>query len=377
MRHLHIPSSSARAVDKKKVTSDWLNGNWHKQLPTQAYQFASANPTANNLYLALKIQHAIAGLCPNVLRETELQLSTLSSDSRWSKLTLRLLCAYLQTKQVDRAHLLVEDYLQDRISIYDRRRLRRFPLALHFLHEHYPEKLGPQLTDIARTAVSMFSMAKTINQGFFKGLFEDVLLGGNHGLRIAIVGNGPSLLDTSSGAAIDSHDLVVRFNSPVLTPQYHAHTGQRTDMCIVSPAMAKRPSYPQIKAMAISGINIMAGESGYWQSLAAHSARLPMAVFSQEHWYSLVAQLQAPPSAGLLTLTSLANTQDLEIAAFGFSSAASKVSTHTGSVDESVRPGAHYGDNNAASSRHNWPAEAKLLQQITQTTSITPSSEQH
>lgn len=50
-------------------------------------------------------------------------------------------------------------------------------------------------------------------------------------VRIAVVGNGPSVTHAERGDLIDAHDVVVRFNAAPLYPRY---TGTRTSVHVVS-----------------------------------------------------------------------------------------------------------------------------------------------
>ncbi len=51
--------------------------------------------------------------------------------------------------------------------------------------------------------------------------------------RIALIGNGPSLLGQGRGAEIDGHDLVVRFNFPHIS-DFAVDVGRRTDLVMVN-----------------------------------------------------------------------------------------------------------------------------------------------
>lgn len=61
----------------------------------------------------------------------------------------------------------------------------------------------------------------------------DALLSVCKGKSVAIVGNGPSILDNKNGSFIDSHDIVVRFNN-FSTIGYEEYTGKRTDIWVSS-----------------------------------------------------------------------------------------------------------------------------------------------
>jgi hypothetical protein len=71
-----------------------------------------------------------------------------------------------------------------------------------------------------------------------------------------VVGNGPSLSGKGHGAAIEAHDVVLRFNYPVLVG-HGADVGRRTDAMMVAGAkrsilrelIAREPGYRRVPAM--------------------------------------------------------------------------------------------------------------------------------
>lgn len=46
---------------------------------------------------------------------------------------------------------------------------------------------------------------------------------------LAVVGNGPSILESEEGHLVDSHDIVIRFNNYSTTGGYRRFVGRRTD----------------------------------------------------------------------------------------------------------------------------------------------------
>ena len=51
------------------------------------------------------------------------------------------------------------------------------------------------------------------------------------GDRIAVVGNGPSVKSEKCGTYIDNHDVVIRFNSAPIIPEY---TGEKTSIHVIT-----------------------------------------------------------------------------------------------------------------------------------------------
>lgn len=64
---------------------------------------------------------------------------------------------------------------------------------------------------------------------------------------VALVGNSDALLDLGHGAAIDSHDTVMRFNLCDLNPKYKEDIGSKVDYCFFSLNISTN-KYPHSKA---------------------------------------------------------------------------------------------------------------------------------
>lgn len=78
--------------------------------------------------------------------------------------------------------------------------------------------------------------------------------------RIALVGNGPSVLGRGLGADVEAHDCVVRFNYPRLSG-FEADVGRRTDIMLIDNShrasvptrIQREPEYPRIPVLVTSG----------------------------------------------------------------------------------------------------------------------------
>lgn len=328
----------------------WRQGRWDPQLCLRAWQQAKNKPSPHNIYLALKVQHALCGLQAHHLDQTEQQI--VEQRIRWHAVTIRLLCAHLQLKQFDRAKALLDSRLTGRINPIRARLLSGFPCALNYLEQQQPERLTGGLRGLAVHAEQLLRDCDHLNPAMLKSIGRR----SNSTQRIAVVGNAPCILENNDGAEIDNHDIVVRFNIANPLTKLTKHIGSRTDLWVISPALAGRQSSPPVNVFALSGINPLDGQSRYWRSLHKHGiARLVL--FNQQDWYELVAKLHAPPSAGLLMLKSLqrmATNQTVNV--FGF----------TTSVDQSLtlRPGYNYLSKKAGSTRHNWAEETRLIEEM-------------
>lgn len=185
-----------------------------------------------------------------------------------------------------------------------------------------------------------------------------------HGRSIAVVGNGTSLANTNMGQSIDSNTIVCRFNRFPSIGDVSNDVGHRTDIWITSPdVLNEKKVLPNtLKWVIISG-----GDVRYtlqnWSGAINHLKQdRRIITIPLEVWSSLVKQLQAPPSAGILWLHYLSTHQhlDINIHAYGFD----KTDTnhqhyHIGS--KSFKP----------SSRHAWTKEKAYLATLTQGDKVT------
>ena len=346
----------------------WKNGDWHADLPKQARHVAREQPTINRVYVALQIQHAVCGFDAKTLEDYTALLTTCKKNTQWSKPAIRLLCTHVQAHNSDAAHEIVARFMIGKCPHWLSYSLARFPLALQFLAKHYSGKLNGYLLKKANAANSLLNRLYNAEQ-LLTPRHADAQTKGHKKIRVAIVGNGGSLLDRANGEFIDEHDIIIRFNKPVLTKDLRAFTGIRTDGIVVSPNVVKSLSKDSPVRLAVSGINVLAGASGYWQQLANLPTHVLIATFAQSDWYELVQQLQAPPSAGLLTLQALSQVAHVDMSAFGFTTTHQVNSQNLQGnpevlVADKNPQGAHYGDSYSGSGRHNWSAEAALLQQM-------------
>ncbi|MFK7889191.1 MAG: glycosyltransferase family 29 protein [Granulosicoccus sp.] len=327
----------------------WLGGSWSPELCDAAWTAVDAYPSARNLYLALRVQHAISGLKQHHLDYTYHLVGTLKNP--WRPVTLRLLCANLQRRNTETADALIDQFLQGPITPLRAYLLSGFPLALVYLLEKQPERFSKKLRKLAEDALDLKCRSQQMSMAFMQSLAIEQ----NKSCTVAVVGNGPGVLERRDGAFIDDHDVVVRFNAAAITSAYQPHVGNKTDLWVVSPALPASEKDLPAKAIAISGINPFAGRSKYWRTVRSRRIST-IAQFSADHWYELVNELAAPPSAGILLLKSLARYNSrLEINIFGFSRP----------VDlASQTPGAHYSDSRRGSTRHNWHSEAHLLERL-------------
>lgn len=163
--------------------------------------------------------------------------------------------------------------------------------------------------------------------------------------HIQVVGNSGELKGQALGQVIDQADIVVRFNrcfSDVTTP---TDTGYKTNIWVGAPDF--KLAAPATNWYVIAGPDML----NWINTLPPAFANSQMIVsVPLTNWRSLVRQLAAPPSAGILTLNWLSQLAPIRpIRIFGFSFATSDKPYHQADP------------NHQAVSRHNWPAEQQLL----------------
>lgn len=179
---------------------------------------------------------------------------------------------------------------------------------------------------------------------------------------ICVVGNAARMRGSCVGPQIDQHQVVIRFNcfaTSVAEPVEEsvlADTGKRLDVWTFSPILKMEHTERALEAKWL----VMSGPDAR-HYVADWQFAIPM--LQQGHrvlsvpleiWRSLVTELQAPPSAGLLTLAWM-------IELLGDIKGLSAAGFQRGRYDAGRY---HYAlPNHKPSVRHNWEAERHLLRQ--------------
>jgi len=215
-----------------------------------------------------------------------------------------------------------------------------------------------QLNQISETANKFFNRTRSIN---------DYINSNPKIQSIAIVGNGPNLLTVENGENIDNADLVIRFNNVVINENSTNNTGRKTNIWMINPGynIDKSTNLPS-DVIWLSSYYPFFRPNSYWRDI--DNCNFKEHYYSDHsHWHKLVKLLKAPPSAGLLCITSLVETE-CELHAFGFSGLGKKTSSYP--TDDSNAQTAnnrqvnHYGDNHKKSDRHNWSLESAILNEL-------------
>lgn len=176
-----------------------------------------------------------------------------------------------------------------------------------------------------------------------------------HAGAIAVVGNAAKLRGTGLGEAIDRAAMVVRFNRYASAHTRVQDQGARLDVWVCAPGFlhtAADPGPGTARWLVVSGPD-MRYQLVDWGPLELVLAQgIKVLTVPLPVWGELVEELQAPPSAGLLSLAwareLLGGVAGLQVAGFG----------HDGLLSTAyhrARPGQRAGG------RHNWPGECAIL----------------
>lgn len=186
-------------------------------------------------------------------------------------------------------------------------------------------------------------------EAFKAGLFKQ-----NHRGAICVVGNAGNMKGALLGDVIDQHDCVARFNTFSSSETDVKDMGYKHNIWVVTPGF-EVAALPE----SFSGTVIMTGPDMRYRLLSWSGVAivvehdLKLLTTPLQVWRDLVRKLQAPPSAGIVFLAwlkvLLGSWKGVSVAGFNALSEAESVYHHT---DTKHKP----------SARHNWAAEAILLQ---------------
>lgn len=130
--------------------------------------------------------------------------------------------------------------------------------------------------------------------------------------KVAVVGNASSLLLHEFGAAIDTHDIVVRMNRGV--PRDALSQGTRTDLIVFSVFPLVSDIYQRFNAKAFM-----------WMSPKRRDEITPamqippnMTFYDVNRWQALSRVLGSRPSIGAMTLDFLTAVDPVQVSIFGF-----------------------------------------------------------
>lgn len=256
------------------------------------------------------------------------------------------------------------NYSRKTLGIYQRSwRVSKAPDALlqlclfrHELGYRVPSDLGLELS---RTTAAMSSrdreqsallscITRRESHLSAQSLFADWLCSSSC-RGISVVGNSAALAGKGLALQIDSSDCVIRFNDWQGAVE---DVGSRTDMWVRSPLHMRYTDFPTPETIpawiAVTGPEMICRRLEWQQWIDQNVA--PLLAVPLPVWRHLVRELEAPPSAGLLTLRWLRATRGCweGITAYGMGYAG----------------GAYHISNprHRASRRHRWNKEIRILQ---------------
>lgn len=324
------------------LARQFKSGYWPSHLVDEALGIWEKKPDNQTLSLLLNIQHSIRGF---TLLETERLASSILEYGRAISPSIALrLSSILAQLEHDGSHTPAIEKLQKYLQDLSQERSWFFRLRRDNLRAGYPLLLR-DLPDSRHSRLARVFCERLIDWD----TYTETLQRGN----IAIVGNANTELGKQQGQTIDQADHVFRFNNVNTAPAFATDYGSRTSAWVISPAFRPHSTRLASRTVAVSGIEPFHKPTSYWR----HLASLPLEniiTFPSSVWYQLVGKLEAPPTAGLLTLFSLLHTGiDL-----------SRISVYGMTRDHSDSRQNHYGDRGKKSSRHDWLREAQIMDRL-------------
>lgn len=195
------------------------------------------------------------------------------------------------------------------------------------------------------------SFALYQNQSVWRREFKEQMIQDSK-LGLCVVGNSGSLINSGLGEFINQHETVVRFNNFQNSKSSALDIGKKIDVWMISPIYSA--SVPDVKWMVVSGPDVLFHRRNWnkFRKLSSNKVRVltvPLII-----WKSVVKQLKAPPSAGILFLAwlkmLLGSWDNIFVAGFSYSYSKTIPYHHANSRHKAVE-------------RHNWEAEYNLIQQ--------------
>lgn len=175
--------------------------------------------------------------------------------------------------------------------------------------------------------------------------------------RVAVVGNGPNVMDAPDGPRIDACAEVVRFNQAKTEGAFAPHTGTRTTLHVV-PSNASPLDFPALPSNPVLALTMVdaAHRGRKWETVMARRRQgHRVAEIPDETTPSLMSAIEATPSAGMRVLWWLRSLRgqvaDLVVAGFSFQAQAPAGSSH-------------YFAKSRASGHHDWAREIALQRQM-------------
>lgn len=352
------------------IREEFKAGDWRPELASRALTIALTSNTTRDWISWIDVCHATRGITNHDLLQLQdncaaWQMQTDGLRWRLENYTLALRSEDQRSIDARLTASLIKKLCQDRSSV---NRLGQklglkplgsqaadYPLLLATLKRLTDADLHAQVRQCSEYNQWLINTAASITDRMqsFENTISKLLSNrssGSGAITIAVVGNAPAILSNKQGAEIDDCDLVIRFNNASIEPSYNIHKGMRTDIWVMSPSTPISFCPTDAQSVIVSGVRPLIRPSRYWPTLDGAPS---LGECPDEVWYSLVEQLQAPPSAGLLMLSSLKSLNlNLDIKRFGFTESQDVHGIHKN----------HHADEATVSGRHNWSREVQWMQ---------------
>ncbi|MFK7854350.1 MAG: glycosyltransferase family 29 protein [Granulosicoccus sp.] len=362
---LRVPNLQADSIRE-----EFKAGNWCQELASRALTIALTSNTTRDWISWIDVCHATRGVSNHDLLQLQENCSAWQVQTNGLRWRLE---NYTRALRPDGQRFIEARFTDDLIKklCQDRSSVNRlgqklglkplgaqaadYPMLLANLASLTDEDLCTQVREcsdynqwLIKTAASITNRMQSFENTISKLLGNRTSGGGV--CSIAVVGNAPTILNSKQGSEIDECDLVIRFNNASVESSNMTHKGMRTDIWVMSPSTPLSYCPADAQTVIVSGVRPLLRPSRYWPTLdqAPDLSECP-----DEVWYSLVDQLKAPPSAGLLILSSLKSLNlNLNIKRFGFTEFQGVHGLHKN----------HHADAAPVSGRHNWSREVQWMQ---------------
>lgn len=171
---------------------------------------------------------------------------------------------------------------------------------------------------------------------------------------LCVVGNHSGLIGAALGPDIDAHECVIRFNQYQSPQSNLADIGEKTDVWVRMPGVAREHIAFRGGWVVISGPDLRYRLSNWHAVQDLLEREVPLLTVPLDLWRDVVAELAAPPSAGLLFLAWLRRMRPDGLKGVGI----------TGFQRSSDQDGAYHHAiaGKQAGHRHNWHLERELLE---------------
>ncbi len=320
------------------VYLQWKMGAWSEENLFHARTALERHPTVTSAELYLRFMRDAGGINEHTLKLVEQIIDQKKAQASAAFSTL-MSSLYLETGLHEQASRHCINALQRDVNSLN----NSLSLSLFAHNHHLP--VSQLVTDSIEKRRTTLARLRYTDRNF---------LNKYRGASIAIVGNSSHEINQQKGLEIDQHDVVIRFNNFQLDRAYARDYGKRTSIWIRSPSLDEVPdrALTDLELIIFSGCSLQFKNNTFWSSKMLNSESVAIAVFHNKLVHKITRLLEAPPTAGILTLYLLLSNANLfsKLSIYGF--------------DFNQGDQYHYFANNSASQRHNWYNERLLYRNL-------------